>query len=228
MEARARAKFIRIAPRKSRLVVDMIRGKNAAESAVILQFSTREASKAVLKVLNSAVANAVVKGASGADNLVVSEAFVDEGPILKRWRPRAQGRATRINKRTSHVTLVLNEIEEKEVKKAKEPAPAKAAKAPKTGTKAEIASSPKKRASRLPAGKAGKDGTTTKKAEPKAKKGEVAEGEIAASPKKRAPRLPAGKAGNDGTTTKQEPKGKTTETEVAENVSKEDTSGSEG
>ncbi|MFA5867965.1 MAG: 50S ribosomal protein L22 [Actinomycetota bacterium] len=161
MEARARAKYIRIAPRKSRLVVDMIRGKNAAESAVILQFSTREASKAILKVLNSAVANAVQKGASGADNLVVSEAFVDEGPILKRWRPRAQGRASRINKRTSHITLVLNEIEKTEVKKTKEPAPAKSA-AKKAAKKGEVASSPKKKAAPR------NDGKTTKK-EPKAK-----------------------------------------------------------
>ncbi len=152
MEARARAKYIRIAPRKSRLVVDMIRGKNAAESAVILQFSTREASKAILKVLNSAVANAVVKGASGADNLVVSEAFVDEGPILKRWRPRAQGRATRINKRTSHITLVLNEIEVTEPKAQK----AKAQTAEKTTAAKKAAPTKKKE--------------TAKKAEPKAKK----------------------------------------------------------
>lgn len=134
MEARARAKYIRMAPRKTRLVIDMIRGKNAAESAVILQFSTREASQAVLKVLNSAVANAVQKGATGADNLLVSEAFVDEGPILKRWRPRAQGRATRINKRTSHITLVLNEIEKTEAEKAK--APKAKAEKPKKETKA--------------------------------------------------------------------------------------------
>jgi large subunit ribosomal protein L22 len=136
----------------------MIRGKNAAESAVILQFSTREASKAVLKVLNSAVANAITKGASGADNLLVAEAFVDEGPILKRWRPRAQGRASRINKRTSHITLVLNEIEATEAKKSKPEA--KEAKA----KKGEVASSPKKKAApRPPVGEAGNDGITTKK-----------------------------------------------------------------
>lgn len=135
MESKASARYIRIAPRKSRLVIDMIRGKNAAESATILQFSTREASKAVLKVLNSAVANAVNKGASGADNLLVAEAFVDEGPILKRWKPRARGSASRINKRTSHITLVLNEIEKTEPKAQK----AKA-------QKAEKATAPKKAA----------------------------------------------------------------------------------
>ncbi len=161
MEARARAKYIRIAPRKSRLVVDMIRGKNAAESAVILQFSTREASKAILKVLNSAVANAVVKGATGADNLFVSEAFVDEGPILKRFRPRAQGRATRINKRTSHITLVLNEIEVTEPK-AQKPKSTEAQKA-----KAQKTEARKPRSAE--AQKTEAKPTTTKK-EPKAKK----------------------------------------------------------
>ncbi len=158
MEAKARAKYIRIAPRKSRLVVDMIRGKNAAESAVILQFSTREASKAILKVLNSAVANAVVKGASGADNLFISEAFVDEGPILKRFRPRAQGRATRINKRTSHITLVLNEIEitEPKAQKAKAPASVKDTAGKQKPAAKEAAPAKKKE--------------TAKKTEPKAKK----------------------------------------------------------
>jgi large subunit ribosomal protein L22 len=129
LEAKACARYIRIAPRKSRLVIDMIRGKNAAESAVILQFSTREASKAVLKVLNSAVANAVNKGASGAENLLVTEAFVDEGPILKRFKPRARGSASRINKRTSHITLVLNEIEKTEEKTTRTTKPTKTDKA---------------------------------------------------------------------------------------------------
>lgn len=135
MESRACAKYVRIAPRKSRLVIDMIRGKNAAESAVILQFSTREASKAVLKVLNSAVANAVQKGASGPENLLIEQAYVDEGPILKRWRPRAQGRASRINKRSSHITLILNEIEKTEDKSTRS---TKSTKSTKTDTGAPV------------------------------------------------------------------------------------------
>lgn len=197
MQSKACARYVRIAPRKSRLVIDMIRGKNAAESAVILQFSTREASEAVLKVLNSAVANAAHKGASGADNLLVAEAYVDEGPILKRWRPRAQGRASRINKRTSHITLVLNEIEKTEEKTAKATKTVKAAKTEKAApVKAE------KQAAKA-------DKKETKKPEKK-----VAKGEIATSPKKRAPR-------ND------ESKAKITETKAKDAVSKEDTSGSE-
>ena len=118
MEARACAKYVREAPRKTRLVIDLIRGKNAAEAAVILQFTPREAANSVLKVLNSAVANAVQKGAAGAETLTVKEAFVDEGPTLKRFRPRAQGRASRINKRSSHITIVVAGAEKK-VKPAK-------------------------------------------------------------------------------------------------------------
>ncbi|MFH1736522.1 MAG: 50S ribosomal protein L22 [Actinomycetota bacterium] len=154
MEARARAKYIRIAPRKSRLVIDMIRGKSAAEAATILTFSTRAASKAVLKVLNSAVANAVQKGTADPETLIVAEAYADEGPTLKRWRPRAHGRASRINKRSSHITIVLTgEDKKKPVKKeAKE-----------TPEKTEVASSPKKKkAPHLPAGKAGNDAKRAK------------------------------------------------------------------
>ncbi len=128
MEAIARAKYIRMAPRKSRLVIDMIRGKKAVEAAVILQFSTREASKAILKVLKSAIANAGQKGASSPDDLVITQAYVDEGPTLKRFRPRAQGRASRINKRTSHITIVLTETEKPKTNDKKDAAETKTAK----------------------------------------------------------------------------------------------------
>lgn len=110
MEARAIAKYTRIAPRKVRLVVDLIRGKETEDAVNILRFTTKVASKTVLKVLNSAVANAQQKGARG-DALVVSEVYVDEGPTLKRFRPRAMGRASRIRKRTSHITVVVTETE---------------------------------------------------------------------------------------------------------------------
>lgn len=129
MEARARGKYIRIAPRKSRLVIDMIRGKSAAEAATILTFSTRAASKAVFKVLNSAVANAVQKGTADPETLIVAEAYADEGPTLKRWRPRAHGRASRINKRSSHITIVLTGEDKKK------PAKAEAKEAPKKEAK---------------------------------------------------------------------------------------------
>lgn len=165
MEARAKAKYIREAPRKTRLVIDLIRGKNAAEAAVILQFTPREAARTVLKVLNSAVANAVNKGASGAEGLTVSEAFVDEGPTLKRFRPRAQGRASRINKRSSHITIVVSgeDVKPKATRKTAKATEAKPAAKSKTAT-GEIASSPKTKAPRLPADKAGNDRTTRSKA----------------------------------------------------------------
>ena len=107
MEARAIARYVRIAPRKVRLVVDQIRGKNIAEARTILAFSERSAAETVAKVLNSAVANAENNYGMRADNLVVKATYVDEGPTLKRIRPRAKGSASRINKRTSHITVVV-------------------------------------------------------------------------------------------------------------------------
>ena len=107
MEARAIARYVRIAPRKVRLVVDQIRGKNIAEARTILAFSERSAAETVAKVLNSAVANAENNHGMRADNLIVKATYVDEGPTLKRIRPRAKGSASRINKRTSHITVVV-------------------------------------------------------------------------------------------------------------------------
>ncbi len=112
MEAIAKLRNIRITPQKARRVVNLIRGKQATEALGILKFQPQAASEPIYKVVASAVANAKVKGESqGAvideDDLVISEAFVDEGVTLKRFRPRAQGRAFRINKRTSHITVVV-------------------------------------------------------------------------------------------------------------------------
>lgn len=112
MQAKAVAKSVRIAPRKVRLVVDLIRGKEVGEAVAILKHTQRGASPVVEKVLNSAVANAEHNCEMDADNLVVSEVFVNEGATLKRFRPRAQGRASRINKRTSHITVVVTEKKE--------------------------------------------------------------------------------------------------------------------
>lgn len=107
--ARAVAKYVRVAPRKARLVMDLIRGHPVEEVVNILRFTTKQASKAVLKVLNSAVANARQNAKVREENLLVSQAYVDEGPTLKRFRPRAMGRASRIRKRTSHITIVVAE-----------------------------------------------------------------------------------------------------------------------
>ncbi|WP_042387082.1 50S ribosomal protein L22 [Streptacidiphilus melanogenes] len=108
MEARAQARYIRVTPMKARRVVDLVRGMNATEAQAVLRFAPQAASVPVLKVLNSAVANAAHNyNHNDVDSLYIAEAFVDEGPTLKRFRPRAQGRAYRIRKRTSHITVVV-------------------------------------------------------------------------------------------------------------------------
>ncbi|WP_096438177.1 50S ribosomal protein L22 [Alteribacter populi] len=112
MEAKAVAKQVRIAPRKVRLVVDLIRGKEVGEAISILRHTPKTASPVVEKLVNSAIANAEHNYEMEPNNLVVSQVFVDEGVTLKRFRPRAMGRASRINKRTSHITVVLTEKKE--------------------------------------------------------------------------------------------------------------------
>lgn len=109
MEAKAVARSVRIAPRKVRLVVDLIRGKKVGEAISILKHTPKAASSVVEKVLMSAIANADHNNNMDVDNLVVSKVFVDQGATLKRFRPRAQGRASRIHKRTSHITVVVTE-----------------------------------------------------------------------------------------------------------------------
>ncbi len=103
----ASARYTRITPMKARRVVDMVRGMGVDEALALLQFAPQAASETVYKVLESAIANAENNERLERADLVVSVAQVDEGPTMKRWRPRAQGRATRINKRTSHITLVV-------------------------------------------------------------------------------------------------------------------------
>ncbi|CCH76706.1 ribosomal protein L22 (BL17) [Nostocoides japonicum T1-X7] len=112
LEARASARHVRVTPQKARRVVDLIRGKRAVEAVSVLRFAPQGASDPVRKVVESAIANARVKADKTAEafderDLVISSAFVDEGPTMKRFRPRAQGRAARINKRTSHITVVV-------------------------------------------------------------------------------------------------------------------------
>jgi ribosomal protein L22 len=105
--ARARSKYVRSAPRKARLVMDHIRGKEVEQARAILVHAPRAVAEDILKLLNSAVANAESNYELGPDELRVRKAFVDEGPTIKRFRPRALGRATRIQKRTSHMTIEL-------------------------------------------------------------------------------------------------------------------------
>jgi large subunit ribosomal protein L22 len=108
---RAQAKWVRMSPRKARLVLDHIRGRSVPEARTILAFTPRAAATEIEKVLRSAVANAEANHGLDGDELLVQAAYADEGPTLKRWRPRARGRANRIRKRTCHVTLVLVEPE---------------------------------------------------------------------------------------------------------------------
>jgi large subunit ribosomal protein L22 len=117
MEAKAQARYVRVTPQKARRVVDLIRGRAASEAVAVLSFAPQAASEPVRKVVESAIANARVKADRASQafderTLVVEEAYVDEGPTLKRFRPRAQGRAGRIMKRTSHITVVVAPAQE--------------------------------------------------------------------------------------------------------------------
>jgi len=109
MEAKAVAKYIRMSPQKVRLVVDLIRGKSVEEARHILFYTRKYAAGIVAKVLKSAVANAAQNPNIDENILYVKEIYVDQGPSLKRWRARAQGRAAGIKKRTSHITIILDE-----------------------------------------------------------------------------------------------------------------------
>ena len=121
LEVRAEAKWVRITPRKARLVAEHIRGRSVPEARSVLAFSPREAARELDKVLRSAVANAESQHQLPDDRLYVSAAYVDEGPIMKRWRPRARGRVGRIYKRTCHITVKLAEIPVQQTPAAKQP-----------------------------------------------------------------------------------------------------------
>lgn len=124
MQVTAKLNYLRIAPRKVRLIADMIRKKKVDDAQTILSFAIKRGAQPILKVLNSAIANAKNNFQLDENNLYISKITVDEGPKLKRWRARARGRAMEIQKKTSHITLVLDEIikkPKKEVKKVKKP-----------------------------------------------------------------------------------------------------------
>ena len=112
MEAKAISRFVRVSPRKARIVVDQIRGKSVVQAREVLAFTNRAVAEVVEKTLNSAVANAEHNQHANVNNLVVKSCYVDEGPTLKRYRPRAKGSASRIRKRTSHITIVVSNGEE--------------------------------------------------------------------------------------------------------------------
>jgi len=175
-EVKAAAKWVRISPRKARLVVEHIRGRSVPEARTVLAFTPRAAAREVEKLLKSAVANAEANHDLIGDDLVVTAAYVDEGPMFKRWRPRARGRAARIRKRTCHITLKLAPVAEATVTRAapaqeekpkraprrRKPATPKAEAAETEAPKGEEKPKPRRRAATKP-----KTTTTRKKTEPK-------------------------------------------------------------
>ncbi|MCD4705199.1 50S ribosomal protein L22 [bacterium] len=118
MEVKAKLKHYRMSPRKVRLIIDLIRGLDIEKALAQLENTNKKAALAVQKLLNSAIANAVNNFSLERDNLYIQEAFVDQGPALKRWMPRAHGRASQIKKYTSHITLILEEKVPSEIKKS--------------------------------------------------------------------------------------------------------------
>ncbi len=152
MEARAQARYVRVTPMKARRVINLIRGMNAAEAQAVLTFAPQAASEPIGKVLASAIANATNNHAMDVRGLMVSEAFVDEGPTMKRIRPRAQGRAYRVRKRSSHITVIVSDG-------VTEVAVSKAAKAAKPAKEAKVESAV---AEKAPAKKAPAKTTTAK------------------------------------------------------------------
>ena len=181
MEARAQARYVRVTPMKARRVIDLIRGMNAGDAQAVLTFAPQAASEPIGKVLASAIANATNNYAMDARALVVSAAFVDEGPTQKRIRPRAQGRAYRIRKRSSHITVVVSDGREVVAVK---PQPKTAAKEAAKGPKA-----PAKKAAEAPAAPVAKKATAKKaEAAPAAKKAPAKK-----APAKKAAEAPAAK-----------------------------------
>jgi large subunit ribosomal protein L22 len=144
-EVKAVAKWVRMSPRKARLVVEHIRGRSVPEARTVLAFTQRAAAVEIEKVLRSAVANAEANHDLVGDELLVSAAYVDEGPVMKRWRARARGRAARIHKPTCHITIKLMPIE-----RAPEPAPAPKQEEPKAEVESKKAAPKRKPAAKKP------------------------------------------------------------------------------
>jgi large subunit ribosomal protein L22 len=205
--ARAIAKYVRVSPTKARRVINLVRGLPAKEALTVLQFAPQAASEPVYKVLASAIANAENNERLDPDSLLVSEAYVDEGPTLKRFRPRAQGRAYRIRKRTCHITIAVESVAPAgRGSKAAAPAkgaPAKGAPAKKAATPAaaetatEVEEAPKKAAKKAPARKAAEPAATTEATEAttaEATAEATTETEATEEPKKAAKKAPAKKA----------------------------------
>jgi large subunit ribosomal protein L22 len=147
LTVRAQAKWVRMSARKARLVLDHIRGRTVPEARTILAFTQRAAATEIEKVLRSAVSNAEANHGLDGDELVVQSAFADEGPTLKRWKPRARGRVNRIRKRTCHVTVVLVEQEQPQARPRRRSRRA-AEEAPASSPRPKAADKPKRRSAK--------------------------------------------------------------------------------
>ena len=210
MEARAQARYVRVTPMKARRVVDLIRGMKADDAQAMLRFAPQAASEPVGKTLASAVANAANNHGMDAKELTISEAFVDEGPTMKRIRPRAQGRAFRILKRSSHITVIVSDgVAMPKISRPTKPAKGpKAAPAPKVEeiNETEVSEAPAKKAAakKAPAKKAPAKKSAEKKAEP-AKKAPAKKAAAKKAPAKKAAakKAPAKKAAATKTTKKE-------------------------
>ncbi len=159
MEARATARYIRVTPRKVNQVLDLVRGRAVEEALLTLTFSKKHVAKRIEKTVRSAVANAVqADSALDVEDLYVKEALVGPGPIMKRWLPRAQGRATPILKRTSHITIILGDrpVKGRKAKSGKKAAPAAKAAPKKRATAKATAKPAAKPAAKAAAKSAGK------------------------------------------------------------------------
>jgi large subunit ribosomal protein L22 len=165
--ARAIARHVRVSPMKARRVINLVRGLPAKEALTVLQFAPQAASVPVYKVLASAIANAENNERLDGDSLLVAEAYVDEGPTLKRFRPRAQGRAYRIRKRTCHITVVVESVTVAQTRAAKATV-AKATKAAKAASAAERGADDETPAKKAPAKAAAKKAPAKKAAAKKA------------------------------------------------------------
>ena len=156
-EVRAQAKYVRMSPRKARLVAEHIRGRSVPEARAVLAFTSREAAGVLQKVLQSAVSNAEANHGIAEDRLYVKATYVDGGPVMKRWRARARGRVARIRKRTCHITVTLAEAPLAPAPATPAPAQAGTAEAPKpkraAAKKTAASGSKKKTASKRPAKK---------------------------------------------------------------------------
>jgi large subunit ribosomal protein L22 len=157
-EVRAQAKYVRMSPRKARLVAEHIRGRSVPEARAVLAFTSREAAGVLQKVLQSAVSNAEANHGIAEDRLYVKTTYVDGGPVMKRWRARARGRVARIRKRTCHITVTLAERQPASptVEPVQSQAAVETATTPKRAAKTKTAAASKKKtASKRPAKKKG-------------------------------------------------------------------------